>query len=309
MLGFHFQRPVNDWPVAARLLPDRSVIKAVDNVQLLAEAKRINQTFHCNLRHWVHQNLPASDADFQASAKRFFDTFIDGTFRQHARAVDSISEWNEYFGNHQSEGERQRWVAWARACAVVWERDFRSQADYRHIRLVLAETAVGNDIPLEVAKIAHQYDCLIGYHPYVPMWRGQIMPHEWQFYSGRWTEMDKRYREAGYTVDWFFGEAGPVKDASGTTWKGHLAANDGWRERDCCNRDVEAYLKAIRYWCERTAAWNAANNNRAIGGVLFTSGGGSTWKHFETKMPEMGAIARAVSQWPCKAGAAASTFQ
>lgn len=310
MIGFHFQRPIDDWPAAATRLPDGAIIKTVDNVQMLRDVKAINPRLHTNLRHHVgQQSLPAHPADFEKAAKQFFDSFVDGTFRQYAEYVDSVSEYNEYFGNGQDQTERVRWIMWAIACAKVWERDFRSQADYRHIRLVLAETAVGNDIPVEVARAAHDYDCYIGYHPYVPMADKKIMPSgvtvegryidEWQYYSGRWTFMDERYRENGIFVKWFFGETGPVRDASGSRWRGHLQPNDGWRHPNCCDGDIASYLQMIDYWSQRTSAWNKKHGNRALGGVLFTSGGGSDWKHFETRQPEMNVIASYVANhWP-----------
>ncbi|MCB0156445.1 MAG: N-acetylmuramoyl-L-alanine amidase [Anaerolineae bacterium] len=299
MIGFHFQKPIDRWPEAAAVLPNHSVIKAIDNVQMLHEARGYNPTFFTVLRHHVAQNLPANVDDFKDAARVFFRSFIDDhTFRSLAKSVSAVQHWNEYYGNGQPAEEKARWVLWDAACVEVWNKEYRSQADYAHIKLILAETAVGNDIPIEVAKLAWENDCILGYHPYVPVSKGEIMPGEWEWYSGRWTKMDERYRARGYKVEWFFGEGGPVRDNA--PWRGELAPGDGWRHRDALGGQIDQYLRVMEYWCQKTEAWNRVHGYRARGATLFTSGGGDRWKWFETRHPEIVDLARLAAKYPPK---------
>lgn len=292
---FHFQNPVNDWPRAVAVLPAGYWIKAIDNVQLLNEAKGINPGIKTVLRHHYDtgQQFDGGIEGNKVRARQFFATFIDGTFDNYAHNIDAIEGFNEYLANSQNATEIQQRVDWVTAAADVWKNEYRNQQKYAHIKLVIANTAIGNDIPVAFAKVAVQYDCIVGYHPYVPTKDKSILPGEWPNYAGRWTEMDKRFVAAGYKVQWLFTEGGPVRyyENKGNGFTNGLDPQGGWRMSGCCNADVNAYLAVIKYWLDQKTAWNKANGNRALGEVLFTSGGGSLWEWFETKQPEMDTIA------------------
>ena len=292
MIGFHLQGNVDDWTDAVARLPAGAPVKFIDGVQRATEAKAANHDIHVNIRHHVHEQNPTGDMHEQA--RRFFASFVDESFRQCAWAIDSVGELNEYFSD--SQNERQRWIDWIQACVDVWRDEYRTQREYEHIDLTLAATAVGNNIPLAVAKIAHDNPfCILDYHNYIPVYRGRMSPEHWRWYSGRWDSMDKVYRYHGYHVRWLFGEFGAVgingePDEDGV-WPNSLAPMDGWRKRDVYNGNVGAFCDMMTEWCsllEDTPAWK---EGRVIGAVLFTSGGGSLWKHFEVKQPEMNVIA------------------
>lgn len=288
MIGFHYQGNSDNWPQAVAKLPAGAPVKVVDGVQRCAEAKGANPNVYTIVRHHVgDQNL---GADLHAQARSFFASFVDGSFRLIARHVNAVQEYNEYFANSQSIGEKARWVDWQRACVDVW-REYRKDPAYAHIDLILAEAAVGNDIPIETAQLAHNNPwCVLGYHCYVPVYKGQIRPDEWPWYSGRWEEMDKRYMRFGYHVRWFFGEGGAVGH-NGPGWPNSLAPNDGWRHEDVYNGNVKAYIDMLGYWMSRATQTTAWREGRVIGCTLFTSGGGTAWKWFEVAQPEMDAIA------------------
>lgn len=293
MIGFHLQGNVDDWPAAVRRLPAGAPLKVVDGVQRCVEAKAVNPGVYTVVRHHVSTQNPTGD--MREQARRFFDSFIDASFMAIAGSVDAVQELNEYFANSQTNEERQRWVEWITACVDVWREEYRTRPGLEHIDLILAETAVGNDIPLAVARIAHENPfCVLGYHPYIPVWRGELHPQHWQFYSGRWATMDANYLRNGYRVRWFFGEFGAV----GLTmpgWPNSLAPNDGWRHPRVYDGNLAGYLDMMTEWAsllEDTQAWQ---EGRVLGAVLFTSGGGSQWKHFEVAQPEMGAIAAHVN--------------
>ena len=100
---FHFSTPVPDWPRAVASLPASFVIKAIDNVQMLAESKATNLGVKTILRHWYTAQVPGdSVADNYQRARDFFDSFIDGTFINgsthgwnHAAATDYVEEFTQ----------------------------------------------------------------------------------------------------------------------------------------------------------------------------------------------------------------------
>ena len=181
----HLQRPVDNWLEAVDRLPAGSLVKAVDNVQVLTEAKAHNASINTCLRHHYDagQVFGGTWDDNVARARLFFSTFIDGTFRQNATNVDYIEEFNEYLANSQNDQEISERILWAKAAAWVWREDYRSQPDYAHIRLVLCNAAVGNNIALGFALIAKEFDCLIGYHPYTLREFGVRWSGDWEHLS------------------------------------------------------------------------------------------------------------------------------
>lgn len=295
-MGFHIQRPVDGWTRTLGRLPAGTWIKAVDGVQWLDEAKRINPGLKTILRHWYDGGQVFGTTDqttLRQRARRFFSTFIDGTFEQYAHNVNAIEEWNEYNATSHTGQELAERVAWADAVSWVWKYEYRTIPKLAHIRLVLGSVAIGNDLPWQYAKFAAERDCILGYHPYVPVRDKQTMADEWQYYSGRWAVMDAAFVARGYRCQWLFTEAGPV----GYNPPASLNALDGWRHPNVCNGDVNSYLAVIDYWLNRTAAWNKANGNRALGAVLFTTGGGEQWRDFETRQPEIDAITAYMEKW------------
>lgn len=145
---FHFGSPVDDWPRAAAMLPDGYVIKAIDNVQMLAQTKSINRNLRTILRHFYQAQVPGNSIqDNYQRARDFFDTFIDDTFVNgethgwnHAAATDYVEEWNEYFGNFMPPDQRQNFIYWAQACAEIWFTEYRTRPGLGHIKLILANT-------------------------------------------------------------------------------------------------------------------------------------------------------------------------
>lgn len=359
MSGLHLQRGVNDWTRTLTRYPRGIWIKTVDQVQMQDEAWRINNGLFTVLRHWYDPGQifdTTNQGILRDRMQRFFASFVDGTFNQIVKSaqpgqnVHAIEFWNEFYdpSNNQGTGAQFEYrVASEAAAAEVWANEYRDKPEYRHIRLVHANSAIGNNIPREVAQTCQTYDNLMGYHPYVPVnrnigkatipdsevpfnigttsWNGSsnrpkyiplsqsgydhrvasfapesnpnILPGEWPYLSGRWTVMDADWVRHGIRVKWLFTEFGPVGygiDNGGNAW---LKALDGWRHRDVCAGNVDEYLAVIDYWLQRTAAWNKTNGNRALGAVLFTTGGVAPWHDFETKQPEIDAITAFMEAW------------
>jgi len=203
--------------------------------------------------------------------------------------------------------------------AKVWKERFRDvEPRLAHIRIILCETAVGNDIPLDIARAAVKYDAILGYHPYTVCRVGKltvpnddtvdsginrpsfVSPHDWRWYSGRWNWMDERFRAAGVLVDWAFGEMGPVLDAS-ETWSGHLDPLGGWKNDDCLNGNVFHYRDVVRYWLDNVTLTHAYQTDRIISAQLFTTGapGGpdAQWGNFELEGYDMRAVMDAIVEY------------
>lgn len=285
MLGFHLQRPINGWIDACKRLPDGTPIKFIDNVQALHEIKSINPKLFTVLRHF-YDNRQVFGGDYEHRknvAREFFATFIDGTFANYAPGVDAIEDWNEYLANSQNQQERNDRILHARAMADVWSTEYRTQQRYAHIRLVLANAAIGNDIPVEFAAIAQQYDCILGYHAYIHYVSPKNLdPLDWRYHSGRWAYMDAQYKAAGYhNTRWVFTEGGP-----------YVGVYEGWKHEKTCVGDVNCYMSSLEHWLNNAHNWNKENNGRAIGLTLYNSGDDKgQWKYFENDAGIMNRVA------------------
>lgn len=295
----HLQNGVPGWLEAVDKLPAGSLVKAV-SVQPLAEAKAHNAGVNTMLRYVNDAMQQVSPGDTEATreerARAWFDSFIDGTFLNgatagiaHWKATDVIGWWNEYYADSQSAAEKELWWKQERTAARVWRDEYRhgpQAAKLGHIRLAIAAAAVGNNIPLQSAETATLYDAILDYHAYDKYFDGGLRdPLSWQYHCGRWNTMDGQFRAAGYTCRWLFGEAGP-----------YGSAVTGWRHETIFGGDIARYVTAVRTWVREVKATHAYQTGRVLGFALFTTGGGSLWEWFETRQPELNALADMVKQ-------------
>jgi murein DD-endopeptidase MepM/ murein hydrolase activator NlpD len=269
----HFQSGVNKWLEAVNLLPNGFCIKAVDQVQMLSEAKAAKPGIKTDLRHWYDNNyvFGGTLAENKSRARAFYNSFIDNTFLAHAHNVDYIEELNEYNASSHTGQELADRVRWAQAAAEVWNFEYRNDSRLSHIRLVMCNIAVGNDLHVDFAQIAASTNSILGLHPYDHWINGVRDPGSWQYYAGRWNTMDAQYRAAGYTIQWMFTEAGPFSSAV-----------DGWKHPNVHNGDIEKYKQSVKWFIDQCKTTHAYQTGRILGFHLFTSGGGSQWNKFET---------------------------
>ena len=305
MIGIHLQNSTRDWPRVANRTP---ITKILFGVERSAEV-------HNGLvwYRWVgHQPLPYSN--FESHAEKWLRNFVDESFMKSAHNVDLINGYNETLANSQSAQERDRWIKLHTAMAKVWKERFRD-VDERlsHIRLVMCETAVGNDIPLELARVSVEYDAVMGYHPYIACnvnspivpdneysginRPGYVSPHDWRWYSGRWNFMDEAWRSHGVFVKWAFGEMGPVLDAS-NNWSGWLDPIGGWKS--CLGGNLDRYNTVMKYWLDNATQTAAYHYDRILGGVLFTTGAPSDgqWDTFELREGDLEKVINFTSTYP-----------
>jgi hypothetical protein len=173
-MSYHLQTGVPDWPRTFHLQPQYATFKGFQP-QLCDEAKRINPGVLTVMRYWDDENqvfTAGSVSAYMEAARRFFARFVDGTFRTLAHNVDFVEGWNEYLANGQSAAEVRERIMWVDAVTAVWNNEYRTQPEFEHIRLVLCNAAIGNDIPVEMGRIAAARDAVLGYHPYMPMRHG-----------------------------------------------------------------------------------------------------------------------------------------
>lgn len=284
---YHIQRPVDDWKRAVEMLPDGALIKAVDQGDVLRDAKAINPNLITMLRH-VGGPQSIFWGDLEANrqlARDFFETFIDETFRtQYAAHTDLVQEWNEYADQWHSGEALQARLTWAEAVAWVWANEYRTRPEYAHIRLALLSWPVGNNVDRRFAEIALRYDCVLSYHAYDKyLALNERDPGSWQYHCGRWHFLEQAW---GLKPDWVFGEAGP--------YEGVL---DGWRSNKVLGGDRDAYVAAVRRWIREMKATPAYREGRIKGFALFTTGRTSgNWDSYYTEQPELDMLAAMIRE-------------
>lgn len=300
MYGYHLQQSADGWGDVLSAGASGVWHKAVTDVHLLRDAKRFDPRCRTILRYYNDNYAPFVFVDDKIDgARRWFAQYIDGTFATIAQFVDVVETVNEVYGNGQNAAERKAFADFEVACTVVWERDFAHRWPW--IRLCLANTAIGNDTPIEVARAAARHDHVIGYHPYVPVRDGRILEDEWRFYSGRWAVQDAAWKREGIVVRYLGTEAGPVGfDVDPNNGNIHLRGGDGWRSDIVYNHDLAATLACLEYHARAVRAWNLANDNRWLGSVLFTTDrvAQGTWRKFQWDPAEMGTALGHFRGWP-----------
>lgn len=298
---FHLQPPPPpNWKEGLIRLPPGALVKVANDVAICAETRATRPDALVYLRY-VNDGMQVpgnSEAERVQRASAWFDAFIDGTFLTgssygipHHQAVDVIGWWNEYYATGMPAAERVRFEMQERTAARIWMERRAADARLAHIRLAIAATAVGNEIPPATAETAAMYDAIVDYHPYTYwlMVDGQPVraANDWVDLSGRWDRMWREWRAQGWTVDLIFGECGPFESAI-----------DGWRSPNCLGGHLPYMLDAMAEWMEEVNATEAARRGHVLGTfAFFTSGrAGDRWKHFWFEQPEINALADRVRQ-------------
>ena len=169
--GPHCQVPWLNWPQAAVLMRKGTWFKAIDHVQMFQQVKGISKDINTVLRHfdggWQKFDFP-DHASRRAHANAFLKSFVDGTFLDYAQYVDAIEEWNEYWASSHSASDKLKRELWVQAVCEEWSEMRNKDQRLTHIRLVVGNVAIGNDITLGAARHVKDHGAIVGYHPYVP---------------------------------------------------------------------------------------------------------------------------------------------
>ena len=313
IVGPHLQYGTPDWPNILKSYGwSNMLIKIVGDINRARDdIKRISTGNVVWYRHhYPSQPAPAIGATVEQLlpvARAEFLKFVDGTFLEHAKHVDMVQGYNEFFAESQKgdPADRQRWVNWAIAEIKTWKSLQQEFPQLAHIGFVSSETAPGNDIDWQVAQEAVKYDDVyIGYHPYWPMGYDvpitdssfdstlsmgdgkRICPGSWRWITGRWEHMEEDWVTVHgmdrNKIRWAFGEMGPIGVNDGKRFESGMAANVGWRDPKVCNANRIVLANSMRWFENNTANSRAYKEGRLLGGVMFTTGGGTQWKWFET---------------------------
>ena len=284
----HAQETVPGWDECIPRLPDKVLIKAVKRPDMLRTAKQIRPGCITLLREHYDDHQTYDGASYATKldrAKKYFDSFLDGTFYdQYKTYVDIIGLWNEIWAQSQTAAEKADRVEQERAFIEVFNRDHRGRLP-AHVRLQLSSAAVGNSQPIEMYRLSRDTGHYLGYHPYT--WWGDIdgdgdyerAANDWPDLSGLCFEDERRYGvKAFYCLD----EGGPFESAV-----------TGWKAPECLGNDIGRYVTAIRELILDIAETPAYQEGRVIGPVaLFTTGRTDpVWKTFWTEQPELNALA------------------
>jgi hypothetical protein len=224
--------------------------------------------------------------DLGAQAQRYLDQYkTEASAASRNLAVSEAEFWDkiDYIG-----GLNELISNWGALTdtQVEFECELgeKVKAQLGHVRLMAPAVPVGNpshemgDIlrlaPL--AALSQRDGHVLDYHAY---WTSGKEPgrsyldQEWQWHAGRWTEWDKAFNERGIYPLYCFGESGIVFDPTGGAWVGSGGA---WKEAG----SILYFRDQIARFNERIREWNAAHNNRCLGGVLFTCEYSWGWDRF-----------------------------
>jgi hypothetical protein len=291
MIGYHVQSGIPGWLDPIKAQQSGTWNKAVNDLSICRELKKANPGAKVVFRKEYnrYQNVPPDYEGKKEKARKFFNTFIDGTFweQEFYKYIDGIEEFNEYLANSQGEEERSHWIEWCRAVNDVWTTEYRTDSRLAHIRLVSCNTAIGNDIDWRFAEIVQAHDGILAYHNYTEVHYKEVTDGDWRWLSGRWTVMDDAYRAKGIRVKWLMTEGGPF---AGVT--------EGWRHPYVYSGDLPAHINGqIKYQIDRCSAWNNAHDNRMLGQVLFTVGNTGSWDKYEYNASEMLQVSKFVKSY------------
>ncbi len=309
----HFQNPVPNWPNALLKMPDYSLLKSVNDPALLLDgldkwvsAGRVSNRLYLDFRHhdfiypdWDHVG-GWSFEDFKEMWRTNFFRFIDGTYlERYAPHIKLIEELNEYTDSRMITDKAllAPRIKSARAAVSVWNNEFRGREVFApdggmgnipaDARLVVCNSPVGNDIPIEFFRLCRDEDAVMGVRTYTKWVDGQRVQGDFRWHSGRPFHNEAVY---GIKVDYVLGECGPY-DGSTT---------GGWRNSSCMGGDRALLVDGMRSWVKDLRTTEAYAEGRILGpGAWFTSknpGSDDPWKHYLLFESELVPLAEMCSQ-------------
>ncbi|UCC63393.1 MAG: hypothetical protein JSV36_22145 [Anaerolineae bacterium] len=234
--------------------------------------------FHLQDYGWLLEN-----PDKRQAARDFLALFWP-SLEQFADDVDCIEGLNETIATHDPGGV-QKSVDFAVALSDEMVARGNPAA------VCMLNVAVGNpdhgpetEMLLPAAQAAVRNGHYLGYHPYWPATPNQDwLESAWRHYAGRaLVSWDTTFTQAGLRPRYLFTEAGPIGTVPTPEGKpGGLMPTEGWRSPECLDGNWNRCLEQLLTFRRLLAEWNAENQNRAEGVMLFTSGIGVGWERFQ----------------------------
>ena len=123
---------------------------------------------------------------------------------------------------------------------------------------------------------------MMGYHGYYYVNRGEEhLEVDWEYYAGRWTEVDKVLVANNVYVNWYSGESGAFE-----------SVEKGWKAPECLSADWPKYFSGLQRLDAKADVWNKQNQYRFWGYSIFTQGADYTgWRDYQVRTPEWRDIA------------------
>jgi len=296
----HFQTSIPNWDKSLLRMPDYSLCKSVNDASLLVvayqkwvEAGRDPDKLFRDFRHHDLDYTFSVDWDMMVLKWRNnFRRFIDGTYlEKYAPYVKLIEELNEYTDTRMVTDKAllAPRLQSARAAVDVWNNEYRGRTltiDGKtgtipdDARLVVCNSPVGNDIPIEFFQLCRDEDAVLGVRTYTHWNDGVRDLGDFRWHSGRPFFNEQEY---GIKVDYVLGESGPY---NGST-------TGGWRHDSCMGGDVALLVQGMQDWVLDMTQTAAYAEGRILGpGAWFTSSTmNDAWNYFRLWDGELNQIA------------------
>lgn len=303
----HFQNPVPNWTNALVKMPDWSLLKSVDDPGLLidglnkwAAAGRDAGKLYLDYRHHNLDYTFSTDWDQMVAKWRMnFRRFVDATYlERYASHIKLVEELNEYTDTRMVTDKvllAPRLTS-AQAAVWVWNNEYRGKTleiDGKtgtipsDARLVVCNSPVGNDIPIEFFRLCRDEDAVLGVRTYTKWLDKQRVHADFRWHSGRPFYNEEQY---GIKVDYVLGECGPY---NGST-------DGGWRHSSCMGGDKALLVDGMKQWVQDLKGTAAYKEGRILGpGAWFTCkqpAQNERWTHYLLWESELLPLAEMCSQ-------------
>lgn len=292
----HLQTGVDRMEIPIAAAPDWFLVKAVSDPSLLLVALNAWQSagkdpamLHLDFRYkdfvypdWEGAARTWTFEQFKDFWRMNFAKCIDGTYyEKYAPYVRYIEELNEYTDSRMVTDAAllAPRIRSAQAAVAVWNGEYRGRNGIpADARLVVCNSPVGNDIPIEYFRLCRDGDAVLGARAYTH-WVNKVRdPEDFRWHSGRVFYNEQQY---GIKVKILLGEAGPY---DGST-------DGGWRASSCLGGDETLLVEAMRQWFADLMTTAAYEESRLIGpGAWFTSSNTGGWEYYRLYEPQLSPI-------------------
>ena len=168
--GPHFQsNNVDSWPAAVAQMARGAWVKIMDDVNMALTAKQANPNVNVVVRFWRDhmQQFGLDREETRQRVRDFLRSWLNESFLLMSPNIDAVEGFNEYLAVSQNPNEIAARIMWVEEFINIWQNEVLDVfPNLAHIDLCVANTAVGNDIPWQIANLAYQNDYYIGYHGY-----------------------------------------------------------------------------------------------------------------------------------------------
>lgn len=300
----HFQTTVHNWTQALIKMPDYTLLKSVNDPAILLDglnkwtaAGRDPSKLFLDFRY---HDFYYPDFDGRDNTKTYeeykdiwrmnFAKFVDGTYyERYAPYIMLVEGLNEYTDTRMVTDKAllAPRIRSARSAVWVWNNEYRGKNGIpADARLVVCNSPVGNDIPIEYFQLCRDEDAVLGVRTYTH-WVDKVRdPGDFRWHSGRPFFNEQAY---GIKVDYVLGESGPY---DGST-------RGGWRSSSCMGGSRELLAAGMKAWFEDMATTNAYAEGRILGpGAWFTcnTSDSGQWGEFLLWDTELHLIAEAAAE-------------